>query len=166
MAGKLLGHSEMLGNPFGVIQGMGFGVAGGVRGVGLGIARRDGQQIVRGGQQVMGSVVGGAAGLGALPHGVTPIDTHTPKILVWDISAAGIPSSDNEGSKFSDSGSDAYAYFVLAQSGVHAKTRTMRNALSDEAELLPLPPVTASSVRKSKPETPIEKTSRQNHERR
>jgi len=70
----------------------------------------------------------GAAGLGALPHGVTPIDTHTPKILVWDISAAGIPSSDNEGSKFSDSGSDAYAYFVLAQSGVHAKTRTMRNA--------------------------------------
>ena len=32
--GKLLGHSEMLGNPFGVIQGMGSGVAGAVRGVG------------------------------------------------------------------------------------------------------------------------------------
>lgn len=63
--GKLLGHSEMLGNPFGVIQGMGSGVAGAVRGVGMGIVRRDGEQIVRGGQQLMGSVVGGAAGLGA-----------------------------------------------------------------------------------------------------
>ena len=43
--GKLLGHSEMLGNPFGVIQGMGTGVAGAVRGVGEGIVRRDGKQV-------------------------------------------------------------------------------------------------------------------------
>ena len=43
--GKLLGHSEMLGNPFGVIQGMGSGVAGAVRGVGEGIVRRDGKQV-------------------------------------------------------------------------------------------------------------------------
>ena len=63
--GKLLGHSEMLGNPFGVIQGMGSGVAGAVRGVGEGIVRRDGRQIVRGGRLLMGTVLGGAAGLGA-----------------------------------------------------------------------------------------------------
>ena len=63
--GKLLGHSEMLGNPMGMIHQVGSGVAGAVRGVGRGIVRGDGDQIVRGGKQLMGSVVGGAAGLGA-----------------------------------------------------------------------------------------------------
>ena len=79
--------------------------------------------------------------LGALPHGVTLIDTHTPAIVVWDISAAGIPSSDSEGLKHADSDSDAYAYFVLAQPGVRAKTRTMRNAKVAywHGELLRLP---------------------------
>ena len=63
--GKLLGHSEMLGNPVGMLFETGSGIACGVRGVGRGIARGDGDQIVMGGKQLMGSVVGGAAGLGA-----------------------------------------------------------------------------------------------------
>ena len=63
--GKLLGHSEMLGNPMGMIEGVGSGVAGAVRGVGLGIIRADGELILNGSRQLMGSVVGGAAGLGA-----------------------------------------------------------------------------------------------------
>ena len=63
--GKLLGHSEMLGNPVGMLFEIGTGVTGGLQGVGRGIARGDGDQIVMGGRQLMGSVVGGAAGLGA-----------------------------------------------------------------------------------------------------
>ena len=55
----------MLGNPFGTIQAIGSGGGAGLRGVGLGIVRRDGEQIVAGGKQLMSSVVGGAAGLGA-----------------------------------------------------------------------------------------------------
>ena len=63
--GKLLGHSEMLGNPMGMIRQVGSGVAGAMQGVSRGIVRGDGDQIVRGGKSLLGAVVGGAAGLGA-----------------------------------------------------------------------------------------------------
>ena len=63
--GKLLGHSELFGNPLGLISSMGTGVAGFVRGVGRGVARGDGDEIVRSGGQLMGHVVGGFAAAGA-----------------------------------------------------------------------------------------------------
>ena len=44
--GKLLGHSEMLGNPFGTIQAIGSGGGAGLRGVGLGLVV-DGSDQVR-----------------------------------------------------------------------------------------------------------------------
>ena len=62
---KLLGHSDMLGNPIGLIHTMGSGVAGFVHGVGRGLATGDGDEILRGSQKLMGGVVGGVAGAGA-----------------------------------------------------------------------------------------------------
>jgi hypothetical protein len=55
----------MLGNPFGIMKQVGSGVAGAVQGVSRGIVRGDGDQIVRGGKNLLGTVVGAAAGLGA-----------------------------------------------------------------------------------------------------
>ena len=48
--GKLLGHSELFGNPLGLITSVGTGVAGFMRGVGHGIARGDGDEIARSGK--------------------------------------------------------------------------------------------------------------------
>lgn len=63
--GKLLGHSDLLGNPLGLISSVGTGMVGFVRGVGVGIARGDGDEIVRSGRNLLGHVVGGFAGAGA-----------------------------------------------------------------------------------------------------
>ena len=45
---KLLGHSDMLGNPIGLVHSVGDGVAGFVRGVGRGLATGDGEELLRG----------------------------------------------------------------------------------------------------------------------
>ena len=63
--GKLLGHSDMIGNPFGLAATVGSGVAGFVRGVGKGLAHGDGEAVLSGGKHLLGGVVGGVAGAGA-----------------------------------------------------------------------------------------------------
>lgn len=63
--GKLLGHSDVLGNPLGLVSTVGSGVAGFVKGVGIGVVTGDGDRIVDGSKQLVGSVVGGMAGIGA-----------------------------------------------------------------------------------------------------
>ena len=91
----------MLGNPIGLIQTMGSGVAGFVRGVGRGLATGDGDEILRGSQKLMGGVVGGVAGAGARL-------THSLHSVLSLLSAGG--GSGGGGGSDDDSGARAREY--------------------------------------------------------
>lgn len=62
---------------------------------------------------------------------VTHINTHTPCLCIFDVSASALPCSGSGaggGKKTSDADSCPYLVFTLLETGVSAKTRTLRNA--------------------------------------
>ena len=60
----------------------------------------------------------------------THLNVHMPCLCIFDVSASALPcaSSGGGGKKTSDAGSCPYRVFTLLETGVSAKTRTLRNA--------------------------------------
>ena len=56
---------------------------------------------------------------------MTHLNTHTPCLCIFDVSASALPSAAK---KTSDADSCPYLVFTLLETGVSAKTRTLRNA--------------------------------------